>query len=131
DGVMAWDLHNEPDQYATWNDNRHPEVFIAWMDRMASEIRRLDSHHLITVGVSQFSNLFVADASGAPALGQPEKGRTVADISDFLSFHSYNAGNMDWQLTYIKGVGCRVSGAGGSGSDLDPTPDPRHPTSRR
>ena len=28
--------------------------------------------------------------------------RTLADLSDFISFHSYNAGNIDWQISYIE-----------------------------
>jgi len=103
DRVMAWDLHNEPDHYRTWYQARDPGAFVGWMGRMAAEIRRLDPNHLITVGMGQYDNLFVADATGAPPLGQPAPGLTAADISDFLSFHSYNAGNMDWQIHYIKG----------------------------
>ncbi|MBF6614190.1 MAG: cellulase family glycosylhydrolase [Chloroflexi bacterium] len=102
DRVLAWDLHNEPDQYTTWKDNRDPATVVAWLDRMAAEVRRLDPNHLLTVGMSQYNNLFVADATGAPPLGKAAPGRTVADISDFLSFHSYNAGNIDWQIAYIK-----------------------------
>jgi hypothetical protein len=103
DRVLAWDLHNEPEHYETWQDRRDPAAFISWLDRVASEIRRMDPDHLITVGMGRFDNLFVADAAGAPPLGQKPQGRTVADISDFLSFHSYNAGDMDWQIAYIKG----------------------------
>ena len=103
DRVLAWDLHNEPDQYTTWNDLRKPEVMIEWMGRMRDEVRRLDSNHPITVGMRQYDNLFVADASGAPPLGKSATGRTAADLSDFLSFHSYNAGDMDWQIAYVKG----------------------------
>ena len=102
DRVLAWDIHNEPDHYETWKDDRDPTQFIDWISRMADEIRRLDPNHLVTVGMGQFDNLFVADASGAPELGKKANGRTVADISDFLSFHSYNAGNMDWQVAYIR-----------------------------
>ncbi|MDQ6693116.1 MAG: cellulase family glycosylhydrolase [Chloroflexota bacterium] len=102
DRVLAWDLHNEPDQYATWNQNHDPATMLDWMGRMAAEIRRLDPNHPLTVGMWQFDNLFVSDAVGAPPLGQQAKGKTAADLSDFLSFHSYNAGNMDWQVHYIK-----------------------------
>ena len=102
DRVLAWDLHNEPDQYNTWNDFRRPDIEIKWLTDMAAEVRRLDPNHLLTVGVSQFDNLFVSDGKGAPALGAKPSGPTLADLSDFLSFHSYNAGNMDWQIAYIK-----------------------------
>jgi hypothetical protein len=103
DRVLAWDLHNEPDQYTTWKDLKNPAATIDWLSRMAAEIRRLDHNHPLTVGVWQFDNLFVSDPSGAPPLGTQPKGRTLADLSDFLSFHSYNAGNIDWQIAYIKG----------------------------
>lgn len=103
DRVMAWDIHNEPDQYKSWYEARNISEFVGWMDRMGAEIRRLDPGHLVTVGMSSFDNLFVADKTGAPPLGKQASGRTVADISDFLSFHSYNVGNMDWQIAYIKG----------------------------
>jgi hypothetical protein len=102
DRVMAWDLHNEPDNYATWRDEKNPKRVIEWMARMAAEIRRLDPNHLVTVGMAQFDHLFVADNTGSPYLEEPNRGLTPADLSDFLSFHSYNAGNMDWQLHYIK-----------------------------
>ena len=102
DRVMAWDLHNEPDQYATWRDEKNPRRVIEWMARMAAEIRRLDPNHLLTVGMSQFDHLYVADSTGSPYLEEPNRGLTPADLSDFLSFHSYNAGNMDWQLHYVK-----------------------------
>ncbi|HET9495321.1 MAG TPA: cellulase family glycosylhydrolase, partial [Chloroflexia bacterium] len=102
DRVLAWDIHNEPDHYETWRDDRKPEVFVRWMARMAAEIRSLDPNHPITVGMGQFDNLFVADESGAPAIDEPNRGLTAADFSDFLSFHSYNAGNIDWQISYVK-----------------------------
>jgi hypothetical protein len=102
DRVIAWDLHNEPDHYTTWVDHKDPAAMVDWLYRMALEVRRLDPNHLLTVGMGQFDNLFVADPTGAPPLGKQAGGRTVADISDFLSFHSYNAGNMDWQIAYIK-----------------------------
>jgi hypothetical protein len=102
DRLLAWDVHNEPDNYETWRDDRKPEVFVQWMSRMAAEIRRLDPNHPLTVGMAQYDNLFVADPSGAPAIDEPNRGLTAADFSDFLSFHSYNAGNIDWQISYVK-----------------------------
>jgi hypothetical protein len=102
DRVMAWDLHNEPDQYVTWREEKDPKRIIEWMARMAAEIRRLDPNHLLTVGMSQFDHLFVADSTGSPYLEEPNRGLTPSDLSDFLSFHSYNAGNMDWQIHYIQ-----------------------------
>lgn len=102
DRVLAWDLHNEPDQYASWkNDNRQRD-FIAWMAMVAEEIRRLDFNHPITVGMSLYDSLFVSDNSGPPYPDEPARGLAAAEISDFLSFHSYNAGNIEWQIKYIK-----------------------------
>lgn len=102
DRVLAWDLHNEPDLYRTWNDLRDPAASVAWMSRMAAEIRRLDTNHLLTVGMSDFQNVFTADLTGAPTEKEKAHGLTPADLSDFISFHSYNAGNMDWQMHYIR-----------------------------
>jgi hypothetical protein len=102
DRILAWDLHNEPDQYGSWRDDNKQAAFIAWMDRMAAEIRRLDPNHLLTVGMSQYNSLFIADDTGQPYPEEAPRGRVAADISDFLSFHSYNAGNIDWQIQYIE-----------------------------
>jgi hypothetical protein len=102
DRVLAWDVHNEPDQYGSWRDYHKVTPFVAWMGKMAAEIRRLDPNHLLTVGMSQYDNLFVANESGSPPLDKPASGPDAADISDFLSFHSYNAGNIDWQIGYIE-----------------------------
>jgi hypothetical protein len=102
DRVLAWDLHNEPDHYETWRDDKDPASIVAWLDKMAAEVRRLDSNHPLTVGVGIYDQLFVADDTGAPYPDEPARGRTLADISDFISFHSYNAGNIDWQIEYIK-----------------------------
>ena len=101
DRVLAWDLHNEPDQYYTWTLARNPKAWVDWLQMVAAEVRRLDHNHLVTVGMSLFDNLYVADNTGSPLLEEPSRGPTAADVSDFLSFHSYNAGNMDWQITYI------------------------------
>jgi hypothetical protein len=102
DRVLAWDLHNEPEHYKTWLEEKKPQVTIAWMARMAAEIRRLDSNHLLTVGMADYKNLFTADDTGAPYEEEPVRGLTPADLSDFLSWHSYNAGDMDWQIRYIR-----------------------------
>ncbi len=102
DRVLAWDLHNEPDQYESWKYDRKEAAFVAWMGRMAADIRHLDPNHLLTVGMSQYSNLFVADDIGAPSPNEPARGPDAADISDFLSFHSYNAGDIDWEIQYIE-----------------------------
>jgi len=101
DRVLAWDLHNEPDQYYTWLLAKNPKAWVDWMSMVAAEIRRLDRNHPITVGMSLFDHLYVADSTGSPYLEEPNRGLTAADISDFLSFHSYNAGSIDWQIHYV------------------------------
>lgn len=102
DRVLAWDLHNEPDQYESWRDNDKQREFTAWMAMEAAEIKSLDRNHPITVGMSAYDALFIADDSGPPYPDEPARGLAPADLSDFLSFHSYNAGNIDWQIKYIK-----------------------------
>ncbi|MEO5953014.1 MAG: cellulase family glycosylhydrolase [Chloroflexia bacterium] len=102
DRVMAWDLHNEPDQYGSWKTDNRQKDFISWMAMVAQEIKKVDSNHLITVGMSLYDSLFVADNTGAPYPDEAARGLSAADLSDFLSFHSYNAGNIDWQIKYIK-----------------------------
>ena len=79
DRVLAWDLHNEPEHYKTWLEEKKPQVTIAWMARMAAEIRRLDSNHLLTVGMADYKNLFTADDTGAPYEEEPVRGLTPAD----------------------------------------------------
>lgn len=80
DRVLAWDLHNEPDNYTPWNNGKAAEV-VAWLGRMADEIRAIDRRHPLTVGVGKLPSLWQA----AP------DGRTIADISDIISVHSYDA----------------------------------------
>ena len=102
DRVLAWDLHNEPDQYGSWRDDNRQREFIAWMAAERDEIKKIDSNHLITVGMSQYNSPFIADDTGQPYPDEPARGLAPADLSDFISFHSYNAGNIDWQISYIE-----------------------------
>lgn len=80
DRILAWDLHNEPDNYQPWLNGRAPEV-VDWLARMAGAVRRIDSRHPITVGVGRVESLTQA----AP------NGNTIAQISDILAVHSYDA----------------------------------------
>ncbi len=80
DRVLAWDLHNEPDNYAAWLTGRAPEV-VDWLARMADATRAIDRRHPLTVGVGKHDSLWT------PA---PD-GRTIADISDIISVHGYDA----------------------------------------
>lgn len=80
DRVLAWDLHNEPDNYPVWDEGQAPQ-FVDWLERMANAVRALDRRHPLTVGVGKVPSLWQA----AP------DGRTIADISDIISVHSYDA----------------------------------------
>ncbi|HEX6291015.1 MAG TPA: cellulase family glycosylhydrolase [Herpetosiphonaceae bacterium] len=83
DRVLAWDLHNEPDNYGSWLEGKAPAV-VDWLGRMADAIRVLDRHHPITVGVGRYESLWQAAPSG----------RTIAQISDIISVHEYTPGNL-------------------------------------
>lgn len=79
--ILAWDLYNEPDfvgdKEFRWEEHRRNRV--GWLARMASEVRRIDRNHLLTIGVA------LAESNFLPGLG----GTTVADLVDFLSVHYY------------------------------------------
>jgi hypothetical protein len=91
DRVFAWDLHNEPDNYSDWREG-HPEKVIDWLERMTAEIKTIDQNHPVTVGMAKAGNLWV----------KGKDGRTVADISDFISFHSYDTNTIRQNITDIK-----------------------------
>lgn len=67
--ILAWDIKNEPD--LDYRANR-PEVVNAWLAQMAQRLRRLDPHHLITIGWSS-----------------PEAAATLPAVVDVVSFHYY------------------------------------------
>jgi len=92
DRIIAWDLHNEPDQYAPWKDGYAPQV-LTWLGRMADEVHRLAPNHLVTVGMGQYDNLLAAGPDG----------RRVIDYSDVISVHSYNAADVARQLDEVRG----------------------------
>ena len=81
DRILAWDLHNEPDNYGTWGTSNDPEEGLTWLYRMHSYLRSLDPNHLITIGVGRRTSFFQKSAEGY----------NVLDLSDFVSMHSYNA----------------------------------------
>jgi hypothetical protein len=80
DRVLAWDLHNEPDNYPAW-ERESPPAVVDWLWRMAAALRQIDLRHPITVGVGDPGSLWQA----AP------DGRSIADLSDIISVHSYDA----------------------------------------
>lgn len=91
DRVLAWDLSNEPDMSAEWNEGRQSE-YIDWLRRMAIRVRTIDPRHPLTVGVGTYSSLWYTS----------DKGDTILDISDFVSFHCYSAGELSTQIAEIK-----------------------------
>jgi hypothetical protein len=91
DRVLAWELHNEPDHYQTWEEGGADKV-IAWAQQTAATIKALDPRHPITIGVGQYANLWRPGPNGV----------TLLDISDFVSFHCYDAGGLAPQIAAIK-----------------------------
>jgi hypothetical protein len=79
--ILAWDLYNEPDfvgdKEFQWKEHRLNRL--GWLARMATEVRRVDHNHLLTIGVA------LADSNFLPGPG----GTTVADLADFISVHYY------------------------------------------
>lgn len=92
DRVLAWDIHNEPDNYGSWLGGDAPAV-VDWLGRMADAIRALDRQHPVTVGVGRYESLW------QPSPG----GRTIAEISDIISVHEYTPGNLATIAESIRG----------------------------
>jgi hypothetical protein len=90
DRVLGWDLHNEPDHYASWTD-RQPEA-LDWLLRVGAELHRLAPRQLVTVGVGHAATLWQAGPQG----------RTLLDVSDFVSFHSYDAGSIRQDIAAVR-----------------------------
>ncbi len=89
--ILAWDLHNEPDHYPTW-ENGDAQRVLMWLGRMADEVKRIAPNHLVTVGMGQYQNLY-----------QPgPDGRRVIDYSDVISWHNYNAADTARQLDELR-----------------------------
>jgi hypothetical protein len=91
DRVLGWDLHNEPDNYDTWKAGGSSRV-IAWVANMAGVLREVDPVHPITVGVGGHATLWARD----------DKGRSLLDIVDLVSFHTYDAGALRSQITELE-----------------------------
>lgn len=79
--ILAWDVYNEPDfvgdKEFRWAEHRLNRI--SWLERMSTEVRRLDHNHLLTIGVA------LAESNLLPGVG----GITVADLVDFVSVHYY------------------------------------------
>ena len=92
DRVLAWDLHNEPDNYEEWRGGG-ANTIIEWLARMGGYVRSLDKRHPITVGVGNYENLWTEGPGSLRML----------DFVDFASFHTYDAGTLTRQIAEIKG----------------------------
>jgi hypothetical protein len=91
DRILAWDVHNEPDNYHLWTAGDSQKV-LSWLGRMADAIHTLAPHQLVTVGMGQAGNLW-----------QPgPDGRRVIDYSDLVSMHTYDAGTVARDLDQLR-----------------------------
>ncbi|HKP54544.1 MAG TPA: cellulase family glycosylhydrolase [Chloroflexia bacterium] len=81
--ILAWDVYNEPDfvSQTEYQWDAHRANRLDWLSRMAGEVRRLDSNHLVTIGVALSSSNFQAAWDGSAPV--------VADMVDFVSVHYY------------------------------------------
>jgi len=93
DRVLAWDLHNEPDNYRHWKNDKREGQVIDWLVRMTAATHRLDTNHPVTVGLGNYQNFWFSSGPGAPLL---------IDAVDFVSFHGYEAPNLLSQVREIK-----------------------------
>ncbi len=93
DRIMAWDIHNEPDHYRLWSQEDGRNQVLSWLGRMADAIHTVAANHMVTVGMGQYSNLWVAGPDG----------RRPLDYSDMVSVHIYNAADAARQLDELRG----------------------------
>ncbi len=91
DRILAWDVHNEPDNYDAWKLDGKAQDVLMWLGRMADTIKRIAPNHLVTVGMGHYDNLW-----------QPgPDGRRVIDYSDVVSIHIYNPEDAVRQLAEL------------------------------
>jgi hypothetical protein len=91
DRVLGWDLHNEPENYATWSRPNGPALVSTWAANIAAAVHAIDPHHPVTVGVGSYQSLWAA-----------AQGPRLIDVGDFVSFHSYDAGGLRGQIAAIQ-----------------------------
>ncbi len=91
DRILAWDLHNEPDNYSIWKAG-DPQKVLRWLGRMADEVHVLAPRQLVTVGMGRASNLWLPGPDG----------RRVIDYSDVVSMHTYDAGTVAQELNQLR-----------------------------
>ncbi|GAC1552634.1 MAG: hypothetical protein NVS2B7_28580 [Herpetosiphon sp.] len=89
DRVLAWDLHNEPDNYADWKLNA-PGV-VQWVTSLADALHAMDQRHPVTVGAGREETLELAGPDG----------RSMLDVSDLVSVHGYDAAMYGPMLTRL------------------------------
>ncbi|OJV90031.1 MAG: hypothetical protein BGO39_01230 [Chloroflexi bacterium 54-19] len=92
DRVLSWDIHNEPDFYPRWTQQKQPDAVLDWTARMRQAISNIDSNHLITVGVGFYEDIWYQDSQG----------RSFAGLSDYISLHSYNALDFGNEVYHIR-----------------------------
>ena len=79
------------------NDRPRPEIARAWIETLVKAIRRVDSHHLVTVGMVDWS----LDRPGLTSGFVPA---AVAPKVDFLCVHLYpNRGKVDEAIMTLEG----------------------------
>ena len=91
DRILAWDLHNEPDNYGIWKAG-DPQKVLRWLGRMADEVHALAPRQLVTVGMGRASSLWLPGPDG----------RRVVDYSDVVSMHTYDAGTVAQELSQLR-----------------------------
>jgi hypothetical protein len=88
--ILAWDIHNEPDNYGGWKED--PQKVLDWLGRMADEVHARAPKQLVTVGMGNYQNLWLAG---------PE-GRRVVDYSDVVSMHTYDSAHAAQALDELR-----------------------------
>jgi hypothetical protein len=92
DRVLAWDIHNEPENYPTWQGGGDgPARVIDWIAHVAGAVHTLDRRHPVTVGVAHADSMLLAP-----------RGRRLLDLVDFVSFHCYDAGGLRTQIDLLQ-----------------------------
>jgi hypothetical protein len=90
--IMAWDLHNEPENYKLWAEQGRADLVLDWLGRMADEVHRIAPNHMVTVGMAHYEHLYTPGPDG----------RRVVDYSDVVSVHIYNAADAARQLDEVR-----------------------------
>ena len=93
DRVLAWDLHNEPDNYGHWRSDGRPDEVIDWLARMAAAARRLDPNHPLTVGLGHEENNWLEARPDLPR---------IIDLIDFVAYHAYDGSDFVTPIRAIK-----------------------------